>query len=68
MNESTLNQLKIIVERAVRPVRASTYLKRKMREELLSHVSGVFEEESAKIGEERTALERQHFGSGIPSM
>ena len=47
MNESTLTQLKIIVERAVRPVRASTSRKRKMREELLAHVSGVFEEEFA---------------------
>ena len=41
MNESTLTQLKIIVERAVRPVRASISRKRKMREELLAHVSGV---------------------------
>ena len=48
MNESTLTQLKIIVERAVRPVRASTSRKRKMREELLAHVSGVFEEEAAQ--------------------
>ena len=31
MNESTLTQLKIIVERVVRPVRATTPRKRKMR-------------------------------------
>ena len=43
MNESTLTQLKIVVERAVRPVRASFARKRKVREELLAHVSGVFE-------------------------
>src|SRR5262249_38219575 len=37
---------------------------RKMREELLAHVSGVFEEELAKLGDERIALERtaQRFG------
>jgi hypothetical protein len=65
MNESTLTQLKIIVERAVRPVRASTPRKRKMREELLAHVSGVFEEESAKLGDDLAALERtaQRFGN-----
>jgi len=65
MNESTLTQLKIIVERPVRPVRASTSRKRKMREELLAHVVGVFEEESAKLGDERAALQRtaQRFGN-----
>jgi len=58
MNESTLTQLKIIVERAVRPVQASVYRKRKMREELLSHLNAVFEEESSKLGNESTAMER----------
>jgi hypothetical protein len=58
MNESTLTRLKIIVERAVRPVRASTARKRKMREELLAHVVGVFEEEGGRLGDERAALER----------
>jgi hypothetical protein len=64
MNESTLTQLKIIVERAVRPVRASTSRKRQMREEILAHISGVFDEESAKL-DEQAALERtaQRFGS-----
>jgi hypothetical protein len=64
MNESTLVQLKIIVERAVRPVRATIGRKRKMREELLAHVSAVFEEE-AKLGDEAAALERtaQRFGA-----
>ena len=65
MNESTLIYLKVIVERAVRPVRASTPRKRKMREELLAHVTAVFEEEVARLGDERTALERtaQRFGN-----
>jgi hypothetical protein len=57
MNEPTLTQLKIIVERAVRPVRATTSRKRKMREELLAHVTAVFEEE-AKLHEESVALAR----------
>ncbi len=64
MNEFTLIQLKIIVERVVRPVRASMRRKRKMREELLAHVTAVFAEESAKSGDERAALEQteQRFG------
>jgi hypothetical protein len=63
MNESTLSQLKILVERAVRPVLASAARKRKMREELLAHVVGVFEEE-AKLGNEPAALARtlERFG------
>jgi hypothetical protein len=67
MNESTLTQLKIIVERAVRPVRASTTRKGKMREELLAHVVGVFEEESAKLGHERAAVERTAVRFGNPT-
>src|SRR5262249_48115923 len=65
MNESTLTQLKTLVERAVRPVRASTSRKRKMREELLAHVSAVFEEETAGLDNEEAALERtaQRFGN-----
>jgi hypothetical protein len=66
MNESTLTQLKIIVERAVRPVQASVFCKRKMREELLAHVSAVFEEEAEKLGEERAALERTALRFGSP--
>jgi ATP-dependent Clp protease ATP-binding subunit ClpC len=64
MNEATLTQLKIIVERAVRPVRVSIARKRRMREELLSHVVGVFEEEAARLGDEQSALARtrERFG------
>jgi hypothetical protein len=57
MNESTLTQLKILVERVVRPLRATTSRKRKMREELLAHLTAVFEEE-ANLHEESVALAR----------
>jgi ATP-dependent Clp protease ATP-binding subunit ClpC len=67
MNEPTLTQLKILVERAVRPVRASIARKRKMREELLAHVVGVFEEESANLGDERAAVERTALRFGDPA-
>jgi hypothetical protein len=65
MNPSTLTRLKVLVERAVRPVRASMPCKRKMREELLAHVVAVFEEEMTKLGDERAALERtaERFGN-----
>jgi hypothetical protein len=65
MSESTLSQLKILVEQTVRPVRASTSRKRKMREELLAHVTAVFEEEVARLANEQAALERtaQRFGN-----
>lgn len=56
MNDSTLTQLKILVERAVRPLCASLHRKRKMREELLGHVSAVFEEEQARLNDEHAAL------------
>jgi hypothetical protein len=67
MNDSTLTRLKIIVERAVRPVWASTARKQKMREELLAHVVGVFEEEVAQLGDDRTALERTALRFGNPA-
>jgi hypothetical protein len=64
MNETTLTRLKTVVERAVRPVRASTAWKLKRREELLAHLTAVFEEEAARLGDEQLALEQteQRFG------
>jgi hypothetical protein len=67
MNDSTLVQLQIIVERAVRPVEASTSRKRKMREELLAHVTGVFEEESIRSGDDQVAVERATRRFGAPA-
>ena len=67
MNEPTLTGLKILVERVVRPVRASTPRKGKMREELLAHVVGVFEEEAARLGDERAALEQTALRFGSPA-
>jgi hypothetical protein len=65
MNEATLIRLKIDVERAVRPVVASTAWKLKTREELLAHVTAVFEEEMDRLGDETLALARteERFGS-----
>lgn len=67
MNEAMLTQLKILVERAVRPVRAPMRRRLKMREELLAHVSAVFEEESAKSGSADQALSRTRERFGEPA-
>jgi hypothetical protein len=67
MTESTLRQLQILVERAVRPVRASACSKSKMREELLAHVTAVFEEEVARLANEQAALEQTARRFGNPA-
>ena len=46
-----------IVERTVRPVRASTPRKRKMREELLAHLTAIYEDELANRGDPDAAIE-----------
>jgi hypothetical protein len=66
MNDSTLKELKIVVERCVRPVRARLARKRKMREELLAHLVSIFEEESEKLGDEQAALDRARRRFGDP--
>jgi hypothetical protein len=67
MNDVILKELKIVVERAVRPVRATMVRKRRMREELLAHLSAIFEEEAARLGDERAALERAAERFGDPA-
>lgn len=64
MNDAILNELRVVVERAVRPVRATMSRKRKMREELLSHLVSIFQEEMLLAGDAPTALEhaKQRFG------
>lgn len=66
MNDVIVAQLKILVERAVRPVHASIAHKRKMREELLAHLRDVYETE-AKLGDEAAALERTARRFGNPA-
>lgn len=64
MNEVVSRRLKVIVERAVRPVQATQARKRRMREELLAHLASIFDEESERLGDEESALEcvAQRFG------
>jgi hypothetical protein len=59
-----MKELMVHVERAVRAVHASPARKRRMRQELLAHLTGLVEEEKARGGDERQALARalQRFG------
>ncbi len=57
MTPETQTTLKTIVERAVRPVHATVERKRRMREELLAHVTEVFDEEHARTRDEAAAAE-----------
>ncbi|MBN2024369.1 MAG: hypothetical protein JW809_16420 [Pirellulales bacterium] len=66
MNELILKELKIVVERAVRPVRATMTRKRRMREELLAHLVAIFEQEIEKRGDGQVALEQAKRRFGDP--
>jgi len=65
MNDAALKELKIVVEQAVRPIRATLARKRRMREELLAHLVSIFEEEAERVGDEQTALDqaKRRFGN-----
>jgi hypothetical protein len=56
-----------IVERIVRPVRASTPRKRKMREELLAHLSAIYDQELTKLHHPAAALEAAARRLGNPT-
>jgi len=67
MNDTLLIQLKAVVERAVRPIRASMVRKRRMREELLDHLVTIYEEELGRLGDEEAALEQAKRRFGDPA-
>jgi hypothetical protein len=59
-----MKDLKIHVEHTVRPVRASNLRKDRMREELLAHLTQIYQEEFARLGDESEAVAqaRRRFG------
>ena len=67
MNEATLVALKVLVERVVRPVSAALRNKQKMREEMLAHVTAVFEQELGESDDEAAALARTAERFGDPA-
>jgi ATP-dependent Clp protease ATP-binding subunit ClpC len=56
-----------IVERAVRPLPAGTPTKRKMREELLAHLSAIYQEELARLGDSSAAIRSAASRFGDPA-
>ncbi len=66
MNDATLRERNVIVERAVRPVRVSLARQRRIREKLLTHLVSIFEEQAEQLGDEGAALEQAKKRFGDP--
>ncbi len=67
MNPSILNQLMIVVEKSVRPVRAGVRKKDRIREEMLGHLTGVYGQELERLGDERAAEQEALRRFGEPA-
>jgi hypothetical protein len=52
-----MKELMILVERAVRPVRASGRRKNRMRDELFAHANEIYEQEMARLGDAQAAIQ-----------
>jgi hypothetical protein len=61
-----MNVLKVRVERSVRPVRASLSRKMRMREELLAHLTEIYEDELQNRSDEQAAVEAAFDRFGDP--
>lgn len=59
-----MTEFMVAVERAVRPVQAGPTKKLRMREELLAHLHGIYEQELARLGDDAAARAEalQRFG------
>lgn len=62
-----MTELMVLVERAVRPVRANGQRKLRMREELLAHLTGIYDEERGRLGDDALALRRAAERFGDPA-
>lgn len=56
-----------VVERAVRPVRATTACKRKIRQELLAHLTGIYEAEQVRLSDPAAAVAEAARRFGDPA-
>ncbi|MFO1020412.1 MAG: hypothetical protein U0903_06920 [Planctomycetales bacterium] len=65
MNPEIERQLKITVERAVRPLKTWDNRKYEIRRELLGHLTAIYQEELTRCGDEHAALSvaRSRFGA-----
>jgi len=62
-----MNEFMIQVERAVRPVRATAGCKGRMREELLAHLTAIYEAELARLGQPAQARQQALARFGDPA-
>jgi hypothetical protein len=67
ISDSVLLELRKQVERAVRPVRAGKKWKLTMREELLAHLSAIYQEEHQRAADEQAAVAAALERFGQPS-
>jgi hypothetical protein len=67
MNQSILTQLMIAVEKSVRPLRAGVRKKDRIREEMLTHLTGVYEQELARLGDAQAAQQEALRRFGAPA-
>jgi hypothetical protein len=61
-----MSNLRKDVERVVRPIRASTWRKNQMREELLAHLEGLLAEEKTRRGDDVDTVRRARARFGEP--
>jgi hypothetical protein len=61
-----MSNLRKDVERVVRPIRANTWRKNQMREELLAHIEGLLADEKARRGDDVDAVRRARARFGEP--
>src|SRR4051794_10716319 len=62
-----MKEFMVFVERAVRPVQASGRRKDRMREELLAHMTAIYEEEHTRTGDEAAARDQAARRLGEPA-
>jgi hypothetical protein len=67
MNDTVIHELEMLVERCVRPVRAPFENKKRMREDLLSHLTATYADEYSKSHDEPAALQRTRERFGDPA-
>lgn len=67
MSETISCELLRLVETVVRPIRARHSRKRRMRDELLGHLSAIYEEELQRLGDEKLAMAQVRSRFGEPA-
>lgn len=67
MNPEIERQLKVTVERTVRPLRTWEQRKQVIRGEMLGHLTAIYQEEFERCGDEQGALQAARLRFGVPA-